>query len=85
VVVFIHGESYDWGAGNAFDGSILSSFGNIILITINYRLGLFGNVLKSNYYHAYLFYLLFIEKKHKCGVQFKTDLKFIDSLHFSEK
>lgn len=43
VVVFIHGDSYDWGAGNPYDGSILSSFGNVVLITLNYRLGVFGN------------------------------------------
>ncbi|RWS27281.1 uncharacterized protein B4U80_10954 [Leptotrombidium deliense] len=27
-MVFIHGESYEWGAGNPYDGTILSSFGN---------------------------------------------------------
>ena len=42
VMVFIHGDSYDWGSGNPFDGSILSSFGNVLLITLNYRLGVFG-------------------------------------------
>ena len=42
VVVFIHGESYDWNSGNAYDGSILSSFGQIIVVTLNYRLGILG-------------------------------------------
>ena len=42
VMVFIHGDSYDWGSGNPFDGSILSSFGNIVMVTLNYRLGVFG-------------------------------------------
>uniref|UniRef100_T1K1T4 Carboxylesterase type B domain-containing protein n=1 Tax=Tetranychus urticae TaxID=32264 RepID=T1K1T4_TETUR len=42
VLVFIHGESYDWGTGNLYDGSILSSFGNVIVVTLNYRLGVFG-------------------------------------------
>lgn len=39
---FITGESYDWGSGAAFDGTILASVGRVIVVTLNYRLGLFG-------------------------------------------
>ncbi|KAL7854927.1 hypothetical protein SRHO_G00171170, partial [Serrasalmus rhombeus] len=39
VMVFIHGGSYMEGTGNMFDGSILASYGNVIVITLNYRLG----------------------------------------------
>ena len=42
VVVFIQAESYDWGSGNLLDRSVLSIFNNVILVTLNYRLGLFG-------------------------------------------
>lgn len=42
VLVFIHGESYDWNAGNPYDGSILASLGNVVVVTINYRLGILG-------------------------------------------
>ncbi|CAH1781719.1 unnamed protein product [Owenia fusiformis] len=42
VLVFIHGESYESGTGNAYDGSVLASFGQIIVITLNYRLGPLG-------------------------------------------
>ncbi|KAF8766907.1 Neuroligin-4 like protein [Argiope bruennichi] len=42
VMVFIHGESYDWNSGNSYDGSVIASLGNIIVITINFRLGIFG-------------------------------------------
>ncbi|XP_074603797.1 neuroligin-4, X-linked-like isoform X2 [Brevipalpus obovatus] len=42
VMVYIHGDSYNWGSGNAFDGTILSSVGNIVVVTLNYRLGIFG-------------------------------------------
>lgn len=47
VMVFVHGEgnSYEWGSGNAFDGSILASVGQIVVITINYRLGVFGKMI----------------------------------------
>lgn len=42
VMVFIHGESYEWNSGNAYDGSILSSYGQVIVVTLNYRLGILG-------------------------------------------
>ncbi|XP_055937773.1 neuroligin-1-like isoform X2 [Argiope bruennichi] len=42
VMVYIHGESYEWNAGNPYDGRVLSSYGNVIVITINYRLGVLG-------------------------------------------
>ena len=37
VVVFVHGESFDWGTGNAYDSSILAGLGRIIVVTLNYR------------------------------------------------
>ncbi|KAL4695054.1 hypothetical protein H8959_000149, partial [Pygathrix nigripes] len=40
VMVYIHGGSYMEGTGNMIDGSILASYGNVIVITINYRLGI---------------------------------------------
>ncbi|XP_070258781.1 LOW QUALITY PROTEIN: neuroligin-4, X-linked [Myotis yumanensis] len=42
VMVYIHGGSYMEGTGNIIDGSILASYGNVIVITINYRLGILG-------------------------------------------
>jgi carboxylesterase type B len=42
VLVFIHGESYDWNSGNVYDGSVLASFGQVIIVTLNYRLGILG-------------------------------------------
>ncbi|XP_061681509.1 neuroligin-1 isoform X2 [Syngnathoides biaculeatus] len=42
VMVFIHGGSYMEGTGNLFDGSVLASYGNVIVITVNYRLGVLG-------------------------------------------
>ncbi|RWS12481.1 neuroligin-4: X-linked-like protein [Dinothrombium tinctorium] len=40
--MFIHGESYEWNAGSNYDGSVLSSLGNVVVVTINYRLGILG-------------------------------------------
>ena len=42
VIVFIHGESYEWNSGNPYDGSVLASYGQVVVITVNYRLGLLG-------------------------------------------
>lgn len=42
VMVFVHGESYEWNSGNPYDGSVLASFGQMVVVTINYRLGILG-------------------------------------------
>ncbi|XP_039190613.1 neuroligin-4, X-linked isoform X1 [Crotalus tigris] len=42
VMIYIHGGSYMEGTGNIVDGSILASYGNVIVVTINYRLGVLG-------------------------------------------
>ncbi|XP_047740037.1 neuroligin-2 [Hyalella azteca] len=41
-MVYIHGESYEWNSGNPYDGSVLAVYGEVIVVTINYRLGLLG-------------------------------------------
>ncbi|XP_034082551.1 neuroligin-2b isoform X1 [Gymnodraco acuticeps] len=42
VMLFIHGGSYMEGSGNLFDGSVLAAYGNVIVVTMNYRLGVLG-------------------------------------------
>ncbi|XP_018308974.1 uncharacterized protein [Mycetomoellerius zeteki] len=42
VMMFIHGESFEWNSGNPYDGTILAAYGNIVLVTINFRLGILG-------------------------------------------
>lgn len=42
VMVFVHGESYEWNSGNPYDGSVLASYGQVLVVTINYRLGILG-------------------------------------------
>lgn len=41
-MLFIHGGSYMEGTGNMFDGSVLAAYGNVIVVTLNYRLGVLG-------------------------------------------
>lgn len=45
VMVYIHGGSYMEGTGNMIDGSVLASYGNVIVITLNFRVGVLGKPL----------------------------------------
>ncbi|KAJ6647078.1 Neuroligin-1 [Pseudolycoriella hygida] len=40
VFFYVHGESFEFGSGNPYDGSVLASYGHIIVITVNFRLGI---------------------------------------------
>ncbi|CAL1544587.1 unnamed protein product [Lymnaea stagnalis] len=42
VFIFIHGGAYFEGNANCYNGSVLAGFGDIIVVTINYRLGPLG-------------------------------------------
>jgi carboxylesterase type B len=42
VMVWIHGGGFREGAGSQYDGSFIAAYGNVIVVTVNYRLGLFG-------------------------------------------
>nr|CDJ80083.1 Carboxylesterase domain containing protein [Haemonchus contortus] len=42
VLVVVHGDEYGWNAGSPYNGSILASHGQIVVVTLNYRLGVFG-------------------------------------------
>ncbi|KPJ19593.1 Neuroligin-4, Y-linked [Papilio machaon] len=53
VLVFIHGDSFEWSSGNPYDGRILAAYGNIMVITVNFRLGILGFVKPSLTEHEY--------------------------------
>ncbi len=44
VMVWIHGGAFEFGSGStaAYDGAALARHGNIVVVTVNYRLGPFG-------------------------------------------
>ncbi len=42
VMVFIHGGSNVWGYGGQYDGQYLATRHNLVIVSINYRLGPFG-------------------------------------------
>lgn len=41
-IVYVHGESFEWNSGNLYDGTMLAAHGNVIVVTINFRLGILG-------------------------------------------
>lgn len=51
VMMFIHGGSYMEGTGNMFDGSVLAAYGNVIVVTMNYRLGVLGMSSSKPFHH----------------------------------
>lgn len=44
VMVWIHGGGFRGGSGNEYDGSVLAPQGNVIVITLNFRVGAFGHL-----------------------------------------
>jgi para-nitrobenzyl esterase len=42
VVVWLHGGAFVFGSGSNFDGAWLASHGDVVIVTINYRLGPWG-------------------------------------------
>ena len=60
VVVFIHGGSYDTGSGNLYDGTLFAGLGQVIFVTLNYRLGILGEYYSILFNHrlGILLYLI---------------------------
>ena len=42
VLFWIHGGAFTQGSANQYDGSVLANQGDVVVVTINYRLGLLG-------------------------------------------
>jgi len=38
----VHGDNFEFGTGNAYDGSVLAAYGHAIVVTFNYRVGVLG-------------------------------------------
>ncbi|MPC77123.1 Neuroligin-1 [Portunus trituberculatus] len=41
-MVYIHGEDFLRGSGNLYDASVLAAYGQVTVVTMNYRLGPLG-------------------------------------------
>lgn len=63
VLVYVHGESFEWNSGNPYDGSVLSSYADLVVVTINYRLGILGkfNLFFSRPVHKLIAFTVFLD------------------------
>lgn len=71
VMVWIHGGGYALGSAIQTDGSILATKGDVIVVTVNYRLGVFGffslnnDASRGNYglclMYIYFLYILYFD------------------------
>ena len=43
VIFYIHGGEFEQGASNTFPGHMLAAVGDVVVVTVNYRLGALGN------------------------------------------
>jgi carboxylesterase type B len=41
-MVWIHGGAYTMGSGSSYNPSVLVAYHDVIVVSINYRLGVFG-------------------------------------------
>ena len=58
VVVLIHGESYSWGAGHLIDGGMLANKSRMVVVTLNYRLGVLGISFSKRFLSFFLSFFL---------------------------
>ncbi|CAH1782135.1 unnamed protein product, partial [Owenia fusiformis] len=42
VMVWIHGGGYSWDSAIAYDPTMITVIGDVVMVTMNYRLGIFG-------------------------------------------
>ncbi|CAK1541355.1 unnamed protein product [Leptosia nina] len=42
VLVYIHGDSYSWSSSSPYDGAVLASYTDLVVVTLNFRLGVLG-------------------------------------------
>lgn len=84
VIVFIHGESFEWNSGNPYDGTVLASYAELVVVTLNYRLGILG--LYISFYLSFFFFLLLRLFKwsfyHKKVYFFFLGKQILDNLMF---
>jgi len=50
VIFYIHGGEFEQGASNTFPGHMLAAVGDVVVVTVNYRLGALGFLSTANEY-----------------------------------
>lgn len=69
VVLFIHGDSFDWGSGNLYDGAVMAAYSDLVVVTINYRLGVLGNS------DIHFFHIFHFSHSNSCEIIIQNILK----------
>ena len=49
VIVYVHGGSLLIGGASSYDGHAIAAIGDVIFVSINYRLGSFGTMFGGNW------------------------------------
>ena len=53
VLVWIHGGAFQYGTGNGYPGAVLAAQGDVVVVAVNYRLGILGFLDLSRFGEAY--------------------------------
>ena len=53
VLFWIHGGAYQYGTGNGYTGEVLADQGDVVVVSINYRLGMLGFLDLSSFGEEY--------------------------------
>lgn len=76
-LVLVHGESYEWSSGNTYDGTTLAAHGNIIVVTINFRLGILGEYFNPWIRYFWILRYSFTQPEVSVGCYFLDNIKII--------
>lgn len=49
VLFWIHGGAFQYGSGNGYSGAVLATQGDVVVVSVNYRLGMLGFLDLSKY------------------------------------
>lgn len=56
------------GTGNMFDASVLAAYGNVIVVTMNYRLGVLGELQSETHTHTHIMHTHTILDLQTCTI-----------------
>ena len=60
VIVFVHGESYEWNSGNPYDGSVLASYGQVRIFDFDLKSIYYSNLrAQSHVFNDIVHYICF--------------------------
>lgn len=74
VLVLIHGESYSWGAGHLLDGGLLAAKSRMIVVTLNYRLGILGIIIIIIFHYRWPSLTIVVHRDCSSYLLFDDDL-----------